>query len=212
MSKQRFPPARAGRRRRAGQHCITVMGLGAVGRQVAVQIASLSPRRLLLVDPAVVSRRTHAAEGYPHEDADMPKVHAAAHLCHQIDPQLDIQAVRRRSVRGLDLGHVCFCCPGAESLVESLRHAIADQIVFAASCHVAGSRIHLDFGLGVAALFGSRGSRRSDHSGPQPTALDIPTATVAAGLLVAEFLRFAEGHPVRRAICLDADTLALKAC
>ncbi len=175
-----------------------------------MQIASLGPRRLLLVDSGVITRRTNVADGYPHEDAGIPKVHVAAHLCHQIDPQLDIQAVRRGSARGLDLGHVCFCCPGTERLVESLRHAVADQVVFAAWCRLSGSKIHLDFGPDVTSLFGGQGRHRPRRPGRRSAALDIPTATVAAGLLVMEFLRFADGCPIRRGIRLDVRTLALR--
>ena len=79
--KQNKPPP-AWRRSLENVGLVTIIGLGAVGRQTALLLAALGLPRLQLVDSRVVTRALHAAEGYPFEDVGRPRVHATAQLCH----------------------------------------------------------------------------------------------------------------------------------
>ena len=88
----------------------TVIGLGGVGRCVAMQLAALRVPRLLLVDPGNLPRTKYAADGFPFEDAGRARAHTTAQLCHQIYPQLDLNSITERSVRRVDLGDAVFCC------------------------------------------------------------------------------------------------------
>ena len=110
----------------------TIVGLGGVGRQVASQLAALGVTRLQLVDPRTVGRRTHAVEGYAYDDIGHPKVFAAAHLCHQLNPQLEIRALHQRSLRNLDLGDAVFCCPGSSHVWPCLGQMTGDRNTFVA--------------------------------------------------------------------------------
>ena len=100
------PRRRRGRSKRSsiGRSLATVIGLGGVGRQIAMHLTALRVGRLQLVDARNASIRTHAREGYALEDVGQPRVFAAAGRCHPINPQLDLQTVPTRSLRGLDLG------------------------------------------------------------------------------------------------------------
>ena len=138
--KRRVRPRRKRRPKRAATRfrtChATVIGLGGVGRQVAMHLAALGVKRLQLVDAGKVSIRTHAREGYALEDVGQPRVFAAAGRCHPVNPQLDLQTVPTRSLRGLDLGDSVFLCPGGHAATDALAESIGDTIAFVARCTV----------------------------------------------------------------------------
>ena len=75
----------------------TIIGLGSVGRQVAIQLAGLGVRRVQLIDARIVSMATHMREGYALEDVGRQRVHATAQLCHQLNPILEAHALSARS-------------------------------------------------------------------------------------------------------------------
>jgi sulfur carrier protein ThiS adenylyltransferase len=55
-------------RERLGQVKVTVIGVGAIGRQVALQLASIGVRRLQLVDFDAVDLTNVTTQGYLAED------------------------------------------------------------------------------------------------------------------------------------------------
>jgi len=100
-----------------------VVGLGGVGRQLAMQLAALGVRRLLLVDAGRVSRREAAVECYFAEDVGRPKRHATAELCHRLNPQLDVHTSERFSPRRLTGNDVLFVCELDRAAAQTLRAA-----------------------------------------------------------------------------------------
>ena len=58
-----------------------VIGVGAIGRQLALQLAALGISRLTLFDDDVVNVENLAPQGYWPEELGMPKVASTAALC-----------------------------------------------------------------------------------------------------------------------------------
>ena len=186
-----------------------VVGLGGVGRQAAVQLAALGVPRLHLVDARTIARTTHATEGYPFEDVGRLRAHATAHMCHKINPQLEIHAIPKRPLTGVDAGDAVFCCPGTPGIRRSLRQSLRPNVVVA-RCNVVGYKLRLDFARGVSVVAGRLGWRAAsvaDKRSARRPAVPIYFATVAAGLLVAQFIRFCEGQLSWRSVRLDLQTL-----
>ncbi len=186
----------------------TVIGLGGIGRQIAMQLAALGVPRLQLVDPGVVSKKNHASEGYLHEDAGRPRVQATAHWCHQINPMLDINAVPRRAVRGADLGEAVFCCHSAGPDWQAAACRASRDVVVVA-CDVQAATVRFDFVRGL----GEPGTRLTDSHLLVPQirhpVVPIQVATVAAGLCVDLFVRFQASGSHCWAARFDLDTLHL---
>ena len=191
---------------------VTIVGLGGIGRQVAVQLAALGVPRLQLVDARTVARSIHATEGYTFEDVGRLRVHATAHMCHQIDPQLEIHAIPKTSLSHVDAGDVVFCCPGSRTVWRLLKRSVRPNVVVA-RCDVIGNKLQLDFARGVSVVADRvdrlASSAEGEPSSPHP-AIPAQVATVAAGLLVMEYLRFSTGEQPRRTVQLDLETLRLE--
>ena len=182
----------------------TVIGLGGIGRCVAMQLAALRVPRLQLVDARLVTRRAQRRQGYAYEDIGRPMVHATAHACHQISPTSEIETVQRRSLRGLHFGGLVFLCSGSAAALRALRHRASDMTMVVACCTVGDTAIHLAYTRvpGSLAVWPDEGARSRRHR-PVP----IHVATLAAGLLVAEFTRFAATSQATRSIRLDLQNL-----
>jgi hypothetical protein len=88
----------------------TVIGVGAIGRQVGLQLAALGAARIQLVDPELVESVNLGPQGFLEADVARPKVDATAQLMQQINAELAIEVEQRRFTRGLDVHAVVFCC------------------------------------------------------------------------------------------------------
>src|SRR5687768_4359426 len=89
---------------------VTVIGVGAIGRQVALQLAALGVPSLQLVDFDLVEPTNITTQGYLLADLGMAKVAATAAAIQQIDPRMDVQCVAERYRPLLVVGDAVFCC------------------------------------------------------------------------------------------------------
>ena len=100
----------------AGCH-VVVVGVGAIGRQVALQLAAVGVPSLELFDHDTVEVENLAAQAYWPQDLARPKVNATADVCRLIYPQVQLVAhpARFRRSFGRSLGNAgkdvaVFCC------------------------------------------------------------------------------------------------------
>jgi len=68
----------------------TVIGVGAIGRQVALQLAAMGISWLKLIDFDVVEASNLASQGYFEGDLNKLKVDTTADLCRRINSSLEI--------------------------------------------------------------------------------------------------------------------------
>lgn len=69
---------------------ITVIGVGSIGRQVALQLASLGTRRIQLVDFDRVELTNITTQGYLATDVGRFKVEATAQSLQAIDASIEV--------------------------------------------------------------------------------------------------------------------------
>src|SRR5688572_30290687 len=67
-----------------------VIGVGAIGRQVALQLAAIGIPRMTLYDHDEVAVENLAPQGYWAEDLKSLKVHASAAACRRINPEIEV--------------------------------------------------------------------------------------------------------------------------
>jgi sulfur carrier protein ThiS adenylyltransferase len=80
---------------------VLVIGVGAIGRQVALQLAALGVQKMTLVDDDVVAVENLAPQSYWPEDIGQLKVAATGALCHRIQPDLTLGVIGTRFRRNL---------------------------------------------------------------------------------------------------------------
>lgn len=184
---------------RLAQYRPTVIGVGAVGRQVALQLAAIGVPWLQLIDHDIVEEVNLAPQGFLHDDLGRPKVQAVGDLCQQINPQLEFTEHADKFRRSTPLGDVVFCCVDSIQTRQHIWEAIHGQVDFFADGRMSAEVVRVL-------------SATDDHSrGHYPTTLFQPeqaqagactakstifTANIAAGLLLEQFSRFLRRLPV----------------
>ena len=74
----------------------TVIGLGAIGRQIALQLAAIGCPKVQLIDFDVVDQTNRTTQGYASRDVGNIKVWAARKQMLEIEPEMRIHVVEDR--------------------------------------------------------------------------------------------------------------------
>ena len=93
-----------------GSLTATVIGVGAVGRQVALQLAAIGVRSLQLLDFDHVEPTNITTQGYGHADLGLPKVLAMQQAIERIDPEIVVKPILDRFRPRYETGEIVFCC------------------------------------------------------------------------------------------------------
>jgi len=108
----------------------TVIGVGAIGRQVALQLTATGMPWLQLIDFDLVEESNIASQGFLEDDLGRPKVQATADLCQQINHQLEVHEVSERFRRSMEIGNVIFCCVDSIDTRRLIWEAVKDRSSF----------------------------------------------------------------------------------
>jgi sulfur carrier protein ThiS adenylyltransferase len=108
----------------------TVIGLGAIGRQVALQLAAMGISWLQLVDFDLVEPSNLSSQGFLEDDLGRLKVDAVADLCQQINHHLEVHAMPQRFRRSMAVGSVLFCCVDHIETRRQVWEAVQHKIDF----------------------------------------------------------------------------------
>jgi len=178
---------------------VTVIGVGAIGRQVSLQLAALGVRRLTLVDFDVVEVTNISTQGYVQADLGLAKVEATARSIRQIDPTIELELVPDRFRPQQAVGDAVFCCVDSIATRSAIWRSTGRRCQFWCDGRMLGEVVRI---LTVA-----EGQGREHY----PTTLFQPseaqtgtctargviyTASIAAGLMVHQFTRWLRRLPV----------------
>ena len=177
----------------------TVIGVGAIGRQVALQLAAMGVPRLQLIDYDSVETVNLAPQGYLQDDLDRPKVQATADLCQQINPGLEVVEVHDRYRRSQqEVGNTVFCCVDSIETRRLIWQSVKDKIQFFCDGRMSGEVIR------VLTIAGEMGREHyptalfnpgEAYRGACTSRSTIYTANIAAGLMVQQFTRWLRRLP-----------------
>ena len=177
----------------------TVIGVGSIGRQVALQLAAMGVPWLQLIDPDVVEPVNLACQGFPQEELGFAKVHSTGGACHQLHPGLDLHTHKGRFRRSMEIGDVLFCCVDSIETRRLIWQAVRNRVDFFADGRMTAEVLRVLAASDTASrahypttLFASDEAYR----GACTAQSTIFTANIAAGLMVEQFTRFLRGLPV----------------
>ncbi len=184
----------------------TIIGVGAIGRQVALQLTAMGIPWLQLIDFDLVEPSNLASQGYLEDDLAQLKVHATAKLCRAINAGVEVVSARERFRRSMEVGNVVFCCVDKIDVRRLIWDAIADRVTL----YVDG-RMSAEV-LRVLTACDAESRRhypttlfRAEEAfvGPCTAKTTIYCANVAAGLMVAQFTKHLRQLPVEADIQLN---------
>jgi hypothetical protein len=191
---------------RLAELTVTVIGVGAIGRQVALQLAAIGVRQLQLVDFDEVDATNVTTQAYRAADVGQLKVAATATAVREIDPAIAVDAVCLRWRPALSVGPAVFCCVDSIAARAAIWRTLGPRCEFWADGRMRGevlrvlaatddvTRRHYGTTLFAPeeAQVGSCTSRST-----------IYAASIAAGLMVHQFARWLRGIAVERDASLN---------
>jgi len=182
-----------------------VIGVGAIGRQVALQLAALGMPRLTLFDDDDVGVENLAPQGYWPEDLGTSKVLSTLALCRRINPENEITAHAERFKRSTASqlpsgeGLIVFACVDSITTRKLLWECLRNRAALFVDGRMSAEVIRV---LAVASpatdryyattLFGAGEA----YAGACTARSTIFTASVAAGLMVAQMTKWLRRLPV----------------
>ena len=184
----------------------TVIGVGAIGRQVALQLAAMGASNIQLVDFDRVELTNVTTQGYWSSDLGQFKVEATREAIARIDPQICVELVTDRFRPSLRHGDAVFCCVDSISARAAIWRSVSSRCRFWVDGRMLGEIIRV---LAVA-----EGAGRDHYATtlfPQAEAQvgrctaqsTIYTANIAAGLLMHQFTRWLRGLPVDQDVLIN---------
>ena len=184
---------------RIAQFKATVIGVGAIGRQVALQLTAIGITRLQLIDHDIVETSNLASQGYREKDLGRLKVEATAEQCRLINSGLDIEAVAGRFRRSRNTGEAIFCCVDSIETRRLIWKAVKNKAAFFCDGRMSAETLRVI----TACDSQSRRNYRftlfapeEAYAGPCTAKTTIYCANIAAGFMVAQFTKYLRQMPV----------------
>ena len=184
----------------------TVIGVGAIGRQVALQLAALGVRSFILIDHDTVDLSNVTTQGYCLDDVGHRKVHALAGALQRYDGQIATAETPDRFRPDMHVSDVIFCCVDSIETRAAIWRKVGRGAEFWADGRMRGevlrvlvaaddaSRVHYP-----TTLF----PESEAQLGACTVRSTLYAASIAAGLTLHQFVRLLRGQPVDADLALN---------
>jgi molybdopterin/thiamine biosynthesis adenylyltransferase len=177
----------------------TIIGVGAVGRQVALQLAAIGVRRLQLVDFDRVEPTNVTTQGYLASDVGQLKVAATRRAVEAVDPAILVEPIADRFRPRQSVSDVLFCAVDSISARASIWRSVRHRYQFWVDARMLGEVMRILVAVGRddglcydSTLF----AQEQAQAGQCSSRSTIYAASITAGLMVHQFARWLRGLPV----------------
>ncbi len=184
----------------------TVIGVGAVGRQVALQLTAVGIPWLQLIDFDTVEESNIASQGYCEADLGRPKTDATAQACWRINGDLHIHTLCDRFKRSSDIGDTVFSCVDSIETRRLIWEAVKDRCKFFSDGRMSAEVLRVLTACDPASrkhypttLF----SAGEAYAGACTAKTTIFCANIAAGIMVSQFAKYLRHMPIDADIQLN---------
>jgi len=184
----------------------TVIGVGAIGRQVALQLAAIGVRSIQLIDFDTVDETNITTQGYLASDVGTLKVEATSDAVRQIDADIQIETITDRFRPRHSTGEAIFCCVDSISARTAIWRSAVASCQFWADGRMLGETMRI---LCVADDTGRQHypttlfQQSEAQQGQCTSRSTIYTASIAAGLMLHQFTRWLRGFPTDQDLTLN---------
>ena len=177
----------------------TVIGIGAIGRQVAIQLAAIGIPHLQLIDFDTVEISNLASQGYMQKDLKRLKVDTTAEFCREINYDLQVEVVLDRFKRTTPVGNCIFCCVDSIVARKHIWDAVKDQVNFFVDGRMSAEVLRVITACDESSrehyhqtLF----APQQAHAGSCTAKTTIYCANIAAGFMLAQFTKYLRLFPI----------------
>ena len=201
-------------REKLAQRKVTVIGVGAIGRQVALQLAAMGVQHLQLIDDDTVEESNIASQGYNESDLGWHKVVRTGDACFAINSTILFEIHKQKFEDKIEASGTVFCCVDSitarrqiweilgieidETLVDFYCDGrMAAESLRIITVHDAESRKHYP-----TTLF----SQEEAFQGSCTAKSTIYCANVIAGIMIAQFAKYLRDAPVEADISYNLST------
>lgn len=177
---------------------VTVIGIGAVGRNVAIQLAAVGVPSLQLIDFDRVDLSNITTQGYSAAEVGMAKVEAVSCSIRRLDSSITVERIRDRYRSKQKIGAAVFCCVDSISARAAIWRTVKERCRFWCDARMLGEVVRI---LTVsdtstddsysATLF----SQSEAQIGSCTSRSTIYAACISAGLMLHQFTRWLRGIP-----------------
>jgi hypothetical protein len=178
---------------------VTVIGVGAIGRQVALQLASIGVSKLRLIDFDHVEATNVTTQGYCADDIGLAKVLATSREIERIDPAIEADCIIDRFRPKHESGSIVFCCVDSIAARAAIWRSVQDRVDLWIDGRMLGEVIRLltASDQDSSAHYKSTLFDPSEaQQGSCTTKSTIYTAAIAAGLMIHQLTRWLRGLPL----------------
>lgn len=185
---------------------VTIVGVGAIGRQVAIQLTAIGVPYISLIDFDHVAVENLSAQGFLEKDLGTKKVNAVAELCRHINTSIQIDTTNSKFMFTQFTSGVLMCCVDGIETRKSIFNAvknIADLFIDGRmsaeymrifTAYNKESREHYETTLFPVA---------EAYRGSCTARTTIYCANIAAGLMVSQFAQWLRGCDIDMEIDLN---------
>jgi len=176
----------------------TVIGVGAIGRNVALQLASIGIPQLQIVDFDIVEETNIVTQGYLEKNLGEKKVEATGEACRQINGELQLEIADSRFKASMDRGDIIFCCVDSMEIRELIWKAVSKDMKFFVDSRMSAETLR------VLTVDSSDGFKHYPETlfpdaeafrGACTAKSTIYCANIAAGFLVSSFTKWLRNIP-----------------
>ncbi|PHR88203.1 MAG: thiamine biosynthesis protein ThiF [Blastopirellula sp.] len=176
----------------------TVIGVGAIGRNVALLLAAIGARRIQLIDFDEVEQTNVTTQGYFEMDIGNSKVEATQTAIHKIDATIEVSAINDRYWSKLKTGSAIFCCVDSISARSTIWRTLKDRSQFWVDGRMLGEVIRI-----LTVSNPTEIERYQQSLFPQAEAQQgrctskstIYAASIASGVMIHQFTRYLRELP-----------------
>ncbi len=184
---------------RLSQMTATVIGVGAIGRQVALQLAAIGTPRIQLIDFDTVESTNITTQGYRRQDLGQLKVEATARAVQELDDSIQVTAYSDRYRAAMPISEAVFCCVDSISARAAIWRLVSKKSNFWCDGRMLGEIIRVlvvssmnDFSRYSETLF----PQAEAQTGSCTSRSTIYAASIAAGIMIHQFTRWLREIPV----------------
>ena len=178
---------------------VLIIGVGATGRQIALQLAAMGIEHIQLVDHDTVEESNIASQGYWEEDLGKNKVDCTASVCRRINSKMTIECHPNRFDKGMNFGDTVFNCVDSIETRKEIWEDINESLDFYCDGRMADESFRILPVYNEATrkyypttLF----DKEEAYEGSCTAKTTIFCANIIAGMMISQFVKYLRGVPV----------------